>query len=269
MKIGVFDSGLGGLITIRAIIEKLPKYDYLYLGDTARVPYGNRSQETIYRFAEEAVSYLFRQNCGLVIIACGTASANALRLLQQQYLPKNYPDRRILGVIIPLAEETVKITVLKRVGILATKSTVSSSAFVREITKLSPKIRVFQQAAPLLVPLIENNGLKWIKPILKEYLCPLLARRIDTLVLGCTHYPLLKKAIREVAGSAVSTVSPDEIIPVRLADYLTRHPEMENRLDKASLRQYCITDLTEGMAISSKKLFGKNIKLERITIENT
>ncbi|MFH1246327.1 MAG: hypothetical protein V1489_00940 [Candidatus Liptonbacteria bacterium] len=195
-KIGVFDSGVGGLLIMKALVKNLPEYDYVYLGDTARVPYGNRSQEIIYQFLEEAVEYLFNKNCSLIIVACNTASAEALRRIQREYLPEYYPGRRVLGVIIPTAEEALPIrrknknqnadnnagNKHKKIGILATEGTVSSEAYVREIKKINSRISVFQEPAPLLVPLIENGGLKWTDPILESYLRPLLKKKIDTLI---------------------------------------------------------------------------------------
>lgn len=230
MKIGVFDSGLGGLFILRALKKQLPEYDYIYLGDTQRVPYGNRSREAIYHFLEQAVDYLFKENCALIIIACNTASAEALRKIQQHYLPRHYPTRRVLGVIIPTAEEVLTVKNIQRLGVLATQGTVNSGAYVREIKKLNPRIQVFQSAAPLLVPLIENNGAKWSEPILQEYLKPLLRKRVQAIILGCTHYPALKVKIRSMAG--VKVISQDECLSDKLGDYLRRHPEIDKRLSK-------------------------------------
>src|SRR5664279_3396454 len=185
MKIGIFDSGLGGLIITHSLINKLPQYDYLYLGDTARVPYGNRSPEIVFQYTLESVDYLFKQNCKLIIVACNTASSEALRKIQQDYLPKNYPDRKILGVIIPSVEEVVEKTRTGKIGVIATRGTVNSQTYIREIQKLRPNTKVYQQAAPLLVPLIEYDGSKWVDKILDEYLAPLLQQDIDTLILGC------------------------------------------------------------------------------------
>lgn len=242
MKIGLFDSGLGGLIVTHSLIQNLPKYDYVYLGDTARVPYGNRSQEVIYEFTQNAVEYLFKQDCQLVLIACNTASAEALRKIQQEYLPAHYPDRKVLGVLIPTAEEVVEQTKNNKVGVIATAGTVGSKTYVTEIKKLNPDIEVIQQATPLLVPLVENNAMKYAEPILGDYLAPLLEADIDTLILGCTHYPLLKELIRSKVGS-VNVVSQDEIMPKKLRDYLDRHPEVDKKLSKNSSRTFLTTDL--------------------------
>ncbi|MHB8904195.1 MAG: glutamate racemase, partial [Patescibacteria group bacterium] len=184
--IGVFDSGLGGLTVLKKFLIGLPGYHYLYLGDTARVPYGDKSPETIYNYTIQAVEFLFKKDCNLVIIACNTASAQALRKLQQEWLPKNYPKRRVLGVIKPLAEAISKNTTNKRVGIIGTNATINSGAYTREINELNPKLYVYEQAAPLLVPLIEagriNNSETRI--ILKSYLTTLKAKKINSLVLA-------------------------------------------------------------------------------------
>ena len=261
MKIGVFDSGLGGLFVMRALAKKLPQYDYVYLGDTQRVPYGNRSRETIYLFLKEAVEYLFNHGCGLIIVACNTASAEALRRIQQEYLPLHHPKRRVLGVIIPTAEEALQDHRTKRIGILATQGTVRSNAYIRELKKIRPDVRIFQQAAPLLVPLIESGSIKFSEPILRAYLKPLLKKRLDLLILGCTHYPILKARIKKLCGKKIKVISQDEIIPAKLADYLKRHPEMENRIGKARSRMFLVTDLTDAARALSKEWFGENIKL--------
>lgn len=266
MKIGTFDSGLGGLIITHSLINQLPQYDYLYLGDTARLPYGNRSQETIYNFVLQSVDYLMRHNCQLVILACNTASAEALRRIQQEYLPTHYPDRRVLGVLIPTAEVVAKITLNRRIGVLATSSTVSSGAFTREIRKLIPNAQVFQNAAPLLVPLVENNGLCWAKPILTDYLKPLLAENIDSLILGCTHYPFLKTFVREICGDRIRVISQDEIIPAKLANYLSRHPEIAKLLSKKGGRDFWVTELTEDQDQTASRLFGNAIQLKLVSL---
>jgi glutamate racemase len=263
MKIGIFDSGVGGLLVTRKLKKALPKYDFIYLGDTKRVPYGDRSEEAIFEFSKESVDYLFRQGCRLVIIACNTASARALRRLQQSWLPKHYPDRRILGVIIPTVEA---IGAAERIGILATVSTVRSKTFVSEIKKLNPKAKIYQQAAPLLVPIIENGALKWSKPIIREYLKPLLKEKVDCLVLGCTHYPLIKQRVKEIAGNKVKVLSQDEIIPSKLKSYLKRHPEIERKLSKRGTLKLSVTDLTPHYKHLAKVWFGKNIKLTEVEL---
>lgn len=278
MKIGVFDSGLGGLFVLRALARELPEYDYVYLGDTERVPYGNRSPQTVHRFLTEAVDYLFREkNCGLIIVACNTASAEALRKIQRQYLPRHYPARRVLGVIIPTVEaalaengmsgkrgDTGRARKISRLGVLATQGTVRSGTYVREAQKLNPRVKVFQNAAPLLVPLIENKGLVWAEPIVRAYLAPLARKKVQKIILGCTHYPALKKMIRKIAG--ISVVSQDEIIPRKLADYLRRHPEIDSRLGKKRKRELLLTDITPAYVHLSRKWFGKNAKLKNVAL---
>ena len=266
MKIGIFDSGLGGLIITRELTKQLPDYDYIYLGDTARVPYGNRSQAAVYEFTRQAVEYLFKQGCQLIILACNTASAEALRKIQQDYLPKHYPDRRVLGVIIPTAEVAVAGKPQK-LGVLATASTVNSEAYPRELHKLDPHLQIVQQAAPLLVPLVENNGLQWVEPILDSYLEPLREANIDALILGCTHYPFIKDLIRQKMPAEVKVLSQDEIIPDKLRDYLNRHPEINELLTKGEERKYLVTDLTENIQTLAQDLFGSEIMLELVSLE--
>lgn len=255
MKIGIFDSGLGGLVIAESIIQSLPEYDYVYLGDTARVPYGNRSRESVLTFTKEAVSYLFRQDCQLIIIACNTASAEALRVIQQEYLPKNYPDRRVLGVIIPTVEMVKEHQI---VGVLATQSTVNSGSYIQELQKHEKSVKIIQQAAPLLVPLIENDELAFLPPILEKYLRPF--KSIDTLILGCTHYSVIKNQIKEQLGESVTILTQDEIIPAKLKEYLERHPKIEQLLSKKGGREYCVTDLVENT------LYGQHSNLTKVSL---
>ena len=283
MRIGVFDSGLGGLLIAQSIIKRLPQYDYLYLGDTKRVPYGNRSQRTIHEFVSQALDYLFNSDCQLIILACNTASAESLRKSQQEYLPRNYPDRRVLGVVIPMAEAAIEalnadkemagaaprsagpIGSLSadlsstRVGVIATSSTVESGAYARELNRIRPGIIVVQNPTPLLVPLVENDGFKYVGPVLDDYLAPLKERQVESLILGCTHYAALKAQIRE--RIQVPVISPDEVVPDKLADYLERHPEIESKLSKKGSRTYEVTDLTESYYSLARKLAGKDVDL--------
>jgi glutamate racemase len=260
MKIGVFDSGLGGLAITRAIIDRLPQYDYIYLGDTKRVPYGNRSQETIHDFTAEALNFLFASNCQIVILACNTASADALRKTQQEYLPAKYPNRRILGVIIPTVE-AVAASGAQNVGVLATQSTVDSGAYSYEFSRQSPATAVANRPAPLLVPLIENDGLRYIEPVLEDYLKGLDA---DALILGCTHYSLIKDLVRKKWKGSV--FSQDEIVPEKLADYLERHPEHENLLEKTGRYEFNVTDLTSGYRKLATQIFGSEVDLRKVEI---
>lgn len=243
MNIGVFDSGLGGLTIFNELIKKLPEYNYIYLGDNARVPYGGRSQEVICEFTKQAVEFLFKKDCVLIIIACNTATANALRKIQQEYLPKHYPDRRILGVIRPTVEEVAE-SKAEKVGIIATKATVESNSFVKEIHKLNPKIQVFQNAGPLLVPFIEEGETesKAFNLILKKYLQPLIDKNIDTLILGCTHYGLVKKQIQSIVGLKIKVIDEGYIVAEKLQVYLKRHLDIEKQLQKKYLRKFYVTD---------------------------
>lgn len=262
MRIGIFDSGLGSLVIAKTIFNKLPQYDYICLSDTNRVPYGNRSQDTIYKFTKEAVNFLFKQNCALIIIACNTASAMALRRVQQQYLPKHYPGRRVLGIIIPTVEEIGKGQ--KKIGLLATTSTVQSGAYKRELKKISSNIKLVQQAAPLLVPMIENNELKYVSPVLKSYLARLQKEKVDAILLGCTDYPILKNKIKKIVGKKIKVISQDEIIPGKLKHYLKRHPEIEKKLSKGRKRNFSITALNPHYKKIAKTLFGKNVNFKLV-----
>ncbi|MBS1716201.1 MAG: glutamate racemase [Armatimonadetes bacterium] len=261
MRIGIFDSGLGGLSIARSIMERLPEYDYLYLGDCKRVPYGNRSQETIHEFVAEAMDYLFAHECQLVILACNTASAESLRKQQQEYLPRNFPDRRILGVIIPTAEAVAE-TGAKTVGVVATASSIESGAFQREIMRQAPSAFIKALATPLLVPLVENGGLKYVRPILKDYLAEL--GEVDALVLGCTHYTLLKDEFRALTSAKV--ISQDELLPEKTADYLRRHPEIESKLGKHGERLFHVTDITSMYQHFGEQLMGGPVKFEKVNL---
>lgn len=261
MKIGIFDSGVGGLIVARAIRQKMPEYDYVYLGDTKRVPYGNRSHETVYQFTKEAVEYLFnKENCALVILACNTASARALRRLQKE----NGERRKILGVLIPTAEEAGKYS---SVGILATSGTVASNSFPREIYKsrrlkgsgprpnASGKIQVFQNPAPILVPLIEEGEYKLAEEFIKKYLNAFRGKKLDALVLGCTHYPILKNQIKKMVPKNVKVISQDEIIPRKLREYLKNHEEIEKKLSHKGTAKILVTDITQNVQKLTIKWF--------------
>ena len=276
----MFDSGLGGLALTQAIIRRLPEYDYLYLGDTKRVPYGNRSQDTIHEFVSEALTYLFERDCGLIILACNTASAESLRKSQREYLPAHFPERRILGVLIPTVEAALEAGPVQRVGLLATASTVGSGAFQKEIERQSGNStpspssftnqnekgspELFSVSAPLLVPLLENDGLKFVGQALDDYLAPLIDAKVERIMLGCTHYSLLKGAIR--ARVDVPVLSQDEIVPDKLADYLARHPEIERRLSKEGRRIYHVTDLTPAYEQLARGFAGEKIDMHKVTI---
>lgn len=263
--IGVFDSGFGGIHILRSIVKRLPQYDYIYLGDTARTPYGTRSKEVVYEFTKQAVDFLFGKQCDLIILACNTASSDALRKIQQEHLPKKYPKKNVIGVLIPAAEEAVRVTEGGRIGVIATEGTVRSGAFVRELTKLDPKIKVFQNPAPLLVPIVEagEHASKITTQILKQYLRPLIEKNIDTLVLGCTHYGILEKKIREVIGTEIQIVSEARIVPKKFDGYLLRHHEFQKELGQNGTVQFYSTDSTDAFVRLGKRFFGRKIEAQR------
>jgi len=267
-SIGVFDSGFGGLQILRYIVKTLPQYDYVYLGDTARMPYGSRSQKVILNFTIQAIDFLFKNNCWLIILACNTASSEALRKIQQKYLPKHYPERKVLGIIIPTVEEAVKIA-KKRLGVIATEGSVASGAFIRELKKLNSDLKIFQQPSPLLVPLIESNEehSPAANLILKNYLQSLIKENIDTLILGCTHYGVLENKIREITRNKIAIVNEGKIIGRKLKDYLRRHPEIEQNLGKESKIKFFTTDLTDKFKILGSNFFGKKIFPEKIELK--
>lgn len=266
--IGIFDSGIGGLTVTREVLKQLPEYQLLYLGDTARMPYGNRSQELIYKFTQQAVDYLFKQGCELVILACNTASAEALRKIQQEWLPKNYPNRRVLGVIRPVAEEAVKISRFGRIGVVGTQATIGSGAYIRELQAQKREVQVFQQACPLLVPLVEAGWLNRPETmkILRYYLRPLKKQRIDTLILGCTHYPILLKQFQNGTGKSIKVFDPAKVVAEKLKDYLTRHLEIESKLVKGKDHRFLVTDITEVFAKNAEAWLGQKIKLEKVEL---
>ena len=247
--IGVFDSGYGGLTILRQMRQMLPQYDYLYLGDNARAPYGAHSFEVIYRYTLQAVEALFRRGCPLVILACNTASAKALRTIQQNDLPRLDPDKRVLGVIRPTVEAVGPLTRSRHVGLLATAGTVNSGSYTMEINKLWPDITVTGQACPMWVPLVENYEFdspgadyfvqKRVEGILRQ------DPQIDTLILGCTHYPLLMNKILKYTPPGVRIVPQGEYVATSLRSYLERHPEMDCRLGKHGQCHYLTTENAE------------------------
>lgn len=269
--IGIFDSGYGGLTVLKEIIKKLPQYDYLYLGDNARAPYGNRSFETVYHYTLQNVKWLFKQDCSLVILACNTASAKALRTIQQNDLPRIGPDKRVLGVIRPTAEIIGKYSETKNVGILATNGTVSSDSYPIEIKKFFPDLKVYQEACPMWVPLIENNehhshGADFF---VKENIHNIFKKgeNIDIILLGCTHYPLLKEKIEEHLPVGVKLLSQGEIVADSLKEYLQRHPEIEVKCGKNGLRTFCTTDSTEDFDNHARIFFNEIVMSRHVDLE--
>lgn len=244
--IGVFDSGYGGLTILKEIVRLLPQYDYLYLGDNARAPYGSRSFERVYEFTLQAVKYLFAQGCPLVILACNTASAKALRTIQQRDLPTLAPDRRVLGVIRPTAERVGELSRTGHVGIVGTPGTIASQSYDIEIAKLHPGFSTYGQACPMWCPIVESGeiGTPGADYFVRRDIERLLAQNadIDTIILGCTHYPLLYDAIRQATPAEVCIVSQGPIVADSLRDYLHRHPEIDTRLTLGGSTRYLTTD---------------------------
>ena len=268
--IGVFDSGYGGLTILKEFIRRLPRYDYCYLGDNARAPYGSRSFDVVYRYTLECVRHLFAQGCELVILACNTASAKALRTIQQKDLPFIDPNRRVLGVIRPSAEIIGQYTKTGHVGILGTNGTVQSLSYSIEIEKLNPQIKVYQEACPMWVPLIENNEhmSEGADYFVKKYIENLLRQndQIDAIILACTHYPLLIDKIKYYTPSHIKVLPQGEIIANSLADYLYRHPEMDSRLEKDRNRIYLTTDSPELFNQFGSVFLGNEIKSQKVVI---
>lgn len=261
--IGVFDSGYGGLTVLKEFITNLPQYDYLYLGDNARAPYGTRSFETVYEYTLQCVKHLFNQGCQLVILACNTASAKALRTIQQKDLPLMDADRRVLGVIRPTTEIVGNYTKSGKIGVFATRGTVLSASYVVEINKLFPKLSVYQEACPMWVPLVENN--EHLGPgadyFVKKHVDRLLAQApdIDTILLGCTHYPLLAEKISAYTPQNITILSQGKIVADSLIDYLRRHPEMETRCSKEGRREYLTTDDAENFNRQAATFLGLEV----------
>lgn len=244
--IGVFDSGYGGLTILKAIRSQLPEYDYLYLGDNARAPYGTRSFDVVYQFTLEAVKYLFAQGCKLVILACNTASAKALRSIQQRDLPLIDPTRRVLGVIRPTVEALGELSSTGNIGVMGTNGTVQSHSYEMEVSKLNPDFKVYSQACPMWVPLVENHEAEseGADYFVRKYVDGLLKKgpEIDTIVLACTHYPILYPKIRDAVPENIRIVTQGEIVARSLADYMKRHPEMERRCSKGGTCRYLTTE---------------------------
>ena len=268
--IGVFDSGYGGLTILEQIRRELPGYDYLYLGDNARTPYGTRSFEVVYRFTLQCVEYLFGQGCQLVILACNTASAKALRTIQQNDLAIIDPNRRVLGVIRPTVEEVGKLTKTNHIGLLATSGTVLSDSYPLEIHKINPDIQVTSEACPMWVPLIENNehlheGADYF---VKKNIQNLFNNdnQIDTVILGCRHYPLLYDKIARELPRGVTIISQGEIVARSLADYLHRHPEMDEKCSKNGHCRYLTTENPGKFSSSASIFLSGDIQAEHVEV---
>ena len=269
--IGVFDSGYGGLTILSKIREALPEYDYIYLGDNARTPYGTRSFEIVYEFTLQAVNKLFEMGCHLVILACNTASAKALRTIQMNDLPNIDPDRRVLGVIRPTAECIGSMTQTRHVGILATAGTIKSESYPLEVHKLFEDIKVSGEACPMWVPLVENNEANGAGAdfFIRKYIDNLLAkdRQLDTLVLGCTHYPILLPKIQKFIPQGVKVVAQGEYVATSLKDYLHRHPEMDMKCTREGKCRFYTTEAEDKFIESASMFLNENITVQRITLE--
>ncbi|MBT4722767.1 glutamate racemase [Candidatus Falkowbacteria bacterium] len=279
--IGIFDSGLGGLTVLKSIKKNLPQYDYIYYGDTLHVPYGSRSSEAIYELSKKACDFLFEKGCKLIIVACNTASAKALRRLQTEYLNEvnglTGQLVNILGVIRPVAEEFSMIS-KGRVGVIGTKGTIESGIYEEELKDEREKIKVeksnvksqmlnvYQQPTPLLVPFIEEGLMKRkeLKSILRMYLRPLKDQQVDSLILGCTHYPLIIKQIRAIMGKNCVVPNPAEIVADKLKQYLEQHSDLEKSLAKTGQRQYFVTDLSDSFNQTATRFLKEKINFKKI-----
>ena len=269
--IGVFDSGYGGLTILSKMREFLPQYDYLYLGDNARSPYGSRSFEVVYEFTLQAVEKLFEMGCHLVILACNTASAKALRTIQMNNLPLLDANRRVLGVIRPTVETIGAITHSRHVGVLATAGTIKSESYPLEIKKLYPDIMVTGKACPMWVPLVENGEADAVGAdyFVEKYITELIGQddRIDTVILGCTHYPLLLPKIKTYMPDSIQIVSQGELVANSLKDYLRRHSDMDAKCIKNGTCRYLTTEAEDKFAESAARFLNEEIKVERISLE--
>lgn len=270
--IGVFDSGYGGLTILSKFKEILPHNDFIYLGDNARTPYGTRSFEIVYEFTLQAVTRLFELGCHLVILACNTASAKALRSIQINNLPQIDPERRVLGVIRPTVECIDSITQSKHVGILATSGTIKSESYIMEVHKLFPEIKVTGQACPMWVPLVEYNEAQapGADYFVKKYIDELLAKdnQIDTIILGCTHYPLLLPKIKQYVPEGIHIVSQGELVAKSLQDYLKRHPEMDARCTRGGTCTYFTTEAEEKFADSASTFLNESIQVSHLDLND-
>ncbi|MGB4931080.1 MAG: glutamate racemase [Chitinophagales bacterium] len=266
--IGVFDSGYGGLTVLKEFVRNMPEYDFIYLGDNARAPYGNRSFETVYEYTLECVEQLFAKGCRLVILACNTASAKALRTIQQHDLQRIDTQRRVLGVIRPTSEVVGKLTESNTVGIFATSGTVNSGSYVLEIEKFYPTIKVIQEACPMWVPMVEYN--EFDKPgadyFIKQHIERLLKKSdaIDTIILGCTHYPLLMPKIKQYLPNHIKVIAQGEIVAASLMNYLQRHPEMDANCSKNGKLEFYTTDAVETFNEHAAIFFGKEVQSKHL-----
>lgn len=268
--IGVFDSGYGGLTILKEIVKELPEYDFLYLGDNARAPYGSRSFGEVYELTLECVKKLFDKGCHLVVLACNTASAKALRNIQQKDLPIIAPNKRVLGVIRPTTELAGNYTKTKHIGVLGTTGTVLSQSYPIEVLKFHPEVKVYQEACPLWVPLVEkgNYDSEEANKEVKKHIDNLMSRspKIDTIILGCTHYPLLLNTIKKFVPENIALITQGEIVAKGLKDYLKRHQEMDMKCSKNSSLEFLTTGDVANFDIHAGNFFGKEIKSKHLKL---
>lgn len=269
--IGVFDSGYGGLTVLKKILKKLPHYDYVYLGDNARAPYGSRSFESVYHYTLQAVQWFFDQGCPLVILACNTASAKALRTIQQNDLPSHFPEKKVLGVIRPTSEKIGLMTNSRKVGVLGTNGTVRSHSYSIEIQKFFPEVKVYEEACPMWVPLIENMEHETLGAdyFIQKKLQKLLKQdqEIDTILLACTHYPLIQQKIQSLLPPDIKVIEQGHIVADSLSDYLDRHKEVERECTKDATVRFFTTDSTEDFDINGTFFFGGTVCSKQVNLE--
>jgi glutamate racemase len=269
--IGIFDSGYGGLTILSQIRERMPQYDFLYLGDNARTPYGTRSFEVVYEFTSQAVKTLFDMGCQLVILACNTASAKALRTIQQIDLPKIDPRKRVLGIIRPTVEYLNDITQSRHIGILATSGTIKSQSYPLEIKKLFPDIVAVGEACPIWVPLVENGEAQseGADYFIRRHINNLLDKddKIDTIILGCTHYPILYNKIRQYTPTHIKVVTQGEYVAKSLANYLERHPEMDALCTKEGICRFLTTESVDIFKQHASIFFEEEIQVKSISLK--
>lgn len=268
--IGIFDSGFGGLTILKAVEKTLPQYSYIYLGDNKRAPYGSRSDAEIFQYTLEGVEALFDRGAHIVILACNTSSAIALRKIQQEVLPWKYPHKKVLGIIIPTAEESDTFSQTKHIGVWATEATVQSGVYAREMLKIDAQLHIISLPCPLLVPLIESGDMT--SPLIREaingYIEALIEQdeAIDTLVLGCTHYPIIENEIRALLPHYIRIITQGEIVARKLAAYLQKHIEIEILLDRDAGRVFLTTSANEEVKRIADYFYGEAVGLEKVVL---
>lgn len=261
MKLGVFDSGLGGLLICKAITQHMPDIDILYFGDTLHLPYGNRSADAIAHYTQRAMDVMFQHDCAVIVMACNTASAACLRRLQRDYLPQKWPGRNIIGVVVPTLEAAIDAGA-DDIGLIATNFIIGSRIYEDELRKINPNVRLQTLATPLLVPLIEQGGEAWIKDVLADYLQQFDLHNMQYLILGCTHYVRLKPYLKDLLPSHVNILSQDTIIPYKLKDYLSRHKaDYAALIGRNGAHEFYVSDLTPHYADAAQDLYGRALDI--------